>query len=83
MQTNGNTNMKKCNGHCKTCLMLGACPSDSIHCDTCGCEIEPGEEIEVETEIVEHGRHYKMNVPVCRECYEQFYLSDNLEDLFF
>lgn len=73
----------KCNGHCRSCLYLGACPSDIVHCDVCKCEIEPGEEIEIETEIVEHGRHYKKTVLVCRECYEQFYLSDNSEDLIF
>ena len=39
----------KCNGHCKSCLYLGACPSDTVHCDVCKCEIEPGEEIEIET----------------------------------
>ena len=73
----------KCYGNCKSCLYLGACPSDIVHCDVCKCEIEPGEEIEIETEIVEHGRHYKKTVLVCRECYEQFYLSDNSEDLIF
>lgn len=47
----------KCNGHCKSCRCIGVCPSDIIHCDACECEIGPGEEIEIEMEIVEHERH--------------------------
>lgn len=73
----------KCNGHCKSCCLLGACPEDTTHCDACGEEIEPGCGVEVETETVEHGRHTRKTVTVCRECYEKFYLSDYLDDLNF
>lgn len=75
--------MKKCNGRCKSCRLIGSCPEDAVYCDSCRNEIESGEEVEIETEIVEHGRHYKKLVPVCHECYEKFYLSDNSEDLIF
>ena len=75
--------MKKCNGQCKTCCMIGLCPEDLIKCDACGCDIEAGEEAEVETGIMRHGRYYKKTVSVCRECYEQFYLSDNSDDLIY
>lgn len=75
--------MERCNGRCKSCNLLGECPEDVEYCDACGEEIEPGCGVDVETEIVEHGRHYKKTVTVCRECYERFYLSDNLDDLIF
>ena len=73
----------KCDGHCKSCQLLGECPEDTTHCDACGETIEPGCGVEVETEGVEHGRHYPMTVTVCQECYERFYLSDNLNDLIY
>ena len=39
--------------------MIGLCPEDLIKCDACGCDIEAGEETEVETGIMKHGRYYK------------------------
>lgn len=73
----------RCSGQCKTCCLLGACPEDTVFCDACGKSVEPDCGVEVETEIVEHGRHYKKTVIVCQECYEKFYLSDYLEELNF
>lgn len=75
--------MGRCNGRCKSCSLLGECPEDTVHCDACGKGIEPGCGVDVETEIVERGRHYKKTVAVCQKCYERFYLSDNLNDLIF
>lgn len=76
-------NSAKCNGHCKTCRLLGVCPEDAVFCDACGETIEPDCGVEVETEIVVCGRHCKKQVKVCQECYEKYYLSDYLDDLNF
>lgn len=73
----------KCNGHCKSCLLLGECPEDITRCDACGETIEADEGVEVETEVVQHGKRLSKTVVVCRECYERFYLSDYLDDLNF
>jgi len=76
-------NKTKCNGKCRSCTLLGQYPSDLPLCDSCGREIEPGEGVEVETEIVKNGQHYRKTVTVCCECYERFYLSDYSDDLIF
>ena len=58
----------QCIGNCRMCTVLGACPADTLTCEDCGEEIEPGEEIEIEVEIT-----------VCARCYESLYQggSDN------
>lgn len=40
----------QCIGNCRICTVLGACPADTLVCEDCGEEIEPGEEIELEVE---------------------------------
>ena len=40
----------QCIGNCRMCTVLGACPADTLTCEDCGEEIEPGEEIEIEVE---------------------------------
>ena len=47
----------QCIGNCRICTVLGACPADTLVCEDCGEEIEPGEEIELEVETYERGRH--------------------------
>ena len=69
----------QCIGNCRICNVLGACPSDSLRCEDCGEEIEPGEEIEVEVEAVEKGRHSTKMVTVCARCFETLYQEvDNI-----
>ena len=46
----------QCIGNCRICTVLGACPADTLVCEDCGEEIEPGEEIELEVETYERGR---------------------------
>ena len=46
----------QCIGNCRMCTVLGACPADTLTCEDCGEEIEPGEEIEIEVETYERGR---------------------------
>lgn len=64
---------KKCNGNCRTCSVLGACPSDFIKCEDCGAELESGEELDIEVESIERGRYGSKIISVCRNCYEKFY----------
>ena len=40
----------QCIGNCRICTVLGACPTDTLVCEDCGEEIDPGEEIELEVE---------------------------------
>lgn len=74
---------EECSGQCKTCNLLGECPEDASFCDACGEEVETGYGIEIETEVIERGKHCKKMAVVCRDCYERFYLSDYLEDLIY
>ena len=55
----------QCIGNCRICTVLGACPSDTLVCEDCGEEIEPGEEIELEVETYERGRHGTKIITVC------------------
>lgn len=71
-----------CNKHCKTCRIIGECPEDIQRCADCGTEIISGEGVEVETESID-GRHRSITVTVCRECYEEYYLSANSNDLIY
>ena len=32
----------QCIGNCRICTVLGACPTDTLVCEDCGEEIEPG-----------------------------------------
>jgi hypothetical protein len=59
--------------------VLGACPADTLTCEDCGEEIEPGEEIEIEVETYERGRRGTKIITVCARCYESLYQggSDN------
>lgn len=42
----------QCIGNCRICTVLGACPTDTLVCEDCGEEIDPGEEIELEVETI-------------------------------
>ena len=55
----------QCIGNCRICTVLGACPADTLVCEDCGEEIEPGEEIELEVETYERGRHGTKIITVC------------------
>ncbi|EOA55608.1 hypothetical protein HMPREF1214_03731 [Bacteroides sp. HPS0048] len=71
-----------CIGNCRKCTVLGACPSDLMHCEDCGEEIGPGEGIEIEVEAVDHGRHGTKMITVCVGCYEALYQNEMIEDNF-
>ena len=64
---------------CSLAEVLGACPADTLTCEDCGEEIEPGEEIEIEVETYERGRRGTKIITVCARCYESLYQggSDN------
>lgn len=63
----------QCVGNCRICTVLGACPTDTVRCDDCGEEIEPGEGIEIEVEAVERGRCGTKMITVCSCCHESLY----------
>ena len=66
----------KCNGHCKSCLYLGACPSDIVHCEDCGVEIEPGEGISIEVEAIIAEHPGTKMITVCPVCFADHYRGD-------
>ena len=66
----------KCVGNCRLCDSLGQCPSDHVYCEDCGSEIEPGEGISVEVEVVDRGRHGTKMTTVCPECFRAYYQGD-------
>ena len=72
-------NVKRHGGESSMCTVLGACPADTLTCEDCGEEIEPGEEIEIEVETYERGRRGTKIITVCARCYESLYQggSDN------
>ena len=63
--------------NCRICTVLGACPADTLVCEDCGEEIKPGEEIELEVETYERGRHGTKIITVCARCYESLYQGGN------
>ena len=67
----------QCIGNCRICTVLGAGPADTLVCEDCGEEIEPGEEIELEVETYERGRHGTKIITVCARCYESLYQGGN------
>ena len=66
----------ECIGNCRICSVLGACPTDTLHCADCGEQIESGEEIEIEVETYERGRCGTKIVTVCSCCYESLYQNE-------
>ncbi len=68
----------QCIGNCRICTVLGACPADTLVCEDCGEEIEPGEEIELEVETYERGRYGTKIITVCARCYESLYQVETI-----
>lgn len=66
----------QCIGNCRTCTVLGACPTDTTHCEDCGEEIESGDGIELEVETYERGRHGTKMITVCTRCHESLYQGE-------
>lgn len=53
------------------------------HCADCNKVMIPGDGVEVETEIVEHGQHKTETITVCHECYNTLYKGDYMSELYF
>ena len=65
----------QCIGNCRICTVLGACPADTLVCEDCGEEIEPGEEIELEVETYERGRRDTKNLIVKKNVSTKGYIK--------
>jgi hypothetical protein len=66
----------ECIGNCRCCSFLGVCPSDVVRCEDCGQELEEGEGIEIEVEVVHLKKHSSKMITVCESCYSTLYQSE-------
>lgn len=55
----------------------------STHCADCNKLILLGDGVEVDTEIVKHGKYLQETITVCRECYKALYKEDYMSELYF